>query len=102
MEWICSGRVGCCAWCPICNHTLWPLLDDVRADSSFRWRAKAGYKHPESRNCEMQTLAMHGAGLFGLAALFGFGAAAVVVWKLPKTSGTMHTRRVCNEWAALI
>ena len=39
---------------------------------------------------------------FVLAALFGFGAAAVAVWKLPKTSGTMHTRRVCNEWAALI
>lgn len=43
--------------------TLWPLLDDVRADSSFRWRAKASYKHSESCNCEMQTLAMLGAGL---------------------------------------
>lgn len=39
---------------------------------------------------------------FVLAALFGFGAAVVAVWKLPKMSGTMHTRRVCNEWAALI
>jgi solute carrier family 45 protein 1/2/4 len=39
---------------------------------------------------------------FVLAALFGFGAAVVAVWKLPKMSGTMHTRRMCNEWAALI
>ena len=48
----------------------------------------------------LQTIAMLGAGSFGLAALFGFGAADFAVWKLPKMSGIMHTQRVCNEWAA--
>lgn len=49
----------------------------------------------------LQTIAMLGAGPFGLAALYGFGAADVAVWKLPKISGIMHTQRVCNEWATL-
>lgn len=41
VEPIYGGGIVCCAWFPICNHTLCPILDDDGAYAKLRWRATA-------------------------------------------------------------